>query len=87
MQGTRNPGEYGKRGEGLEGGPEPPSDGKSSKLNFKGQSLEISQAAVRGMEQHHPIIDKLGYHEGRNYRQIWQLQHFGGNLNNGKYMG
>ena len=66
----KEPGRIWERGEkGGEGGPEPPSDGKSSKLNFKGQSLEISQAAVRGMEQHHPIMDKLGDHGGRTYRQ------------------
>ena len=70
LQGTRNPGESGRGGErGERGGPEPPSDGKSSQLNFKGQSLDISQAAVWGMEQHHPIMDKLGYHGGRTYRQ------------------
>ena len=34
--------------------------GKSNKLNFKGQSLEISQTDVQGMEQHHPIMDKIG---------------------------
>ena len=54
---------------GGEGGPETPSDDKRSKLNFKGQSLDISQAAVRGMEQHHPIMDKLWDHGGRTYRQ------------------
>ena len=52
------------------GGPEPPSDGKSSKLNFKGHSLGISQAAVRGMEQHHAIMDKLGDPGGHTYIQI-----------------
>ena len=48
--GYKEPGRIWEGGEkGGDGGPEPPSDGKSSKLNFKGQSLEISQAAVRGM--------------------------------------
>ena len=37
-----------KGGERETGGPEPPSDGKDSKLNFKGQSLGIDQADVRG---------------------------------------
>ena len=43
--------------------------GKSSKLNFKGQSLDIIQADVRGMEKHHPIMDKRGGLGGRTYRQ------------------
>ena len=61
LQGAGNPGESGRGGRRVERGePEPPSDGKSSKLNFKGQSLGISQAAVRGKEQHHHIMDKLG---------------------------
>ena len=30
------------------GGPEPPSDSKDSKLNFKGQSIGIDQADVQG---------------------------------------
>ena len=69
LQGTGNPGESGRGGRREErGGPEPPSDGKSSKLNFKGQSLGISQATVRGMEQHQPIMDKLGDPEGQTYR-------------------
>ena len=34
-----------------------------------GHILEINQAAVRGMEQHHPIMDKLGDLGGRTYRQ------------------
>ena len=55
--------------EGGGGGPEPPSDGKNSALNFKGQSLGISQAAVRGMEQHHPIMDKLGDPGDQTYIQ------------------
>ena len=58
-------GRKGRRG----GRPEPPSDGKNITLNFKGQSLGISQAAVRGMEQHHPIMDKLGDPGGWTYRQ------------------
>ena len=50
LQGTGNLGESGRGGEKEErGGPEPSSDGKSSKLSFKGQRLGISQAAVRGM--------------------------------------
>ena len=70
LQGTGNPGEYGRGGRREErGGPEPPSDGKIIKINFKGQSLGISQAAVRGMEQHHPIMDKLGYPGVQTYRQ------------------
>ena len=68
--GVKEPGIIWEGGEkGGEGGPEPPSDGKSSKISFKGQSLEISQAAVRGMEHHHPIIDKRGDLGGRTYRQ------------------
>ena len=59
--------EGGEREEG--GGPEPPSDGNNRTLNIKGQSLGISQAAVRGMEQHHPIIDKLGDPSDQTYRQ------------------
>ena len=51
------------------GGPEPPSDGNNITLNFKGQSLGINQAAVRGMEQHHPIIDNLWDPGGHTYRQ------------------
>ena len=53
--GDREPGrirEGGKRGKREErerrGGPEPPSDGKDSKLNFKGQSLGTDQANVQG---------------------------------------
>ena len=49
--------------------PEPPSDGNNSTLHFKGQSLGISQAAVRGMEQHQPIMDKLGDPSDQTYRQ------------------
>ena len=56
------------------GGAEPPSDGNNSILNFKRQSLGISQAAVRGMEQHHPIMDKLGGIGGRTYRQTDRYQ-------------
>ena len=53
------------RGQGIRenlggGGPEPPSYGNNSTLNLKGQSLGIKQADVRGMEQHHPIMDMLG---------------------------
>ena len=71
LQGTRNPGDYGRGGEkGVEGVPEPSSDGKSSRLNFKVDGLDISQAAVWGMEQHHPIMDKLGDHGGRTYRHM-----------------
>ena len=70
LQGTGNPGEPRRGGEREErGGPEPPSDVKSSKLKFKGQSLGISQAAVPGMEQHHPIMDKLGDPGGQTYKQ------------------
>ena len=52
LQGTGNPGEYGRGGKGGKGrrgggGPEPPSDGNSSTLNFKGQSLGISQDNVQ----------------------------------------
>ena len=73
LQAKRNPEKSGRGGEkGGEAGPEPPSDSKSSKLNFKGQSLDISQAAVRGMEQHHPIIDKLGDHGSRTYRHTYR---------------
>ena len=77
LQGKSNPGESGRGGEGGEGGPEPPSDVKRSTLNYKEQSLEISQAAVRGVEHHHPIIDKLGDLGGRTYRQtdILHLHH------------
>ena len=70
LQGTGNPGESGRGGRREErGGPEPPSDGNNSTLNFKGQSLGISQAAVRGMEQHQPIMDKLGDPGGQTCRQ------------------
>ena len=52
MQGTENPGESGRGGKGRRRGePEPPSDGKNSTLNLKGQSLGITQTAVRGMDQ------------------------------------
>ena len=45
----REGGERGKRDERERRGvPDPPSDGKDSKLNFKGQSLGIDQADVRG---------------------------------------
>ena len=54
---------------GGEGVPEPPLDGKSSKLHFKEQSLGISQAAVWVMEHHHPIMNKLGDTGGQTYRQ------------------
>ena len=77
LQGTGNLGESGRGGRREErGGPEPPSDGKSSTLNFKGQSLGISQAAVQGMEQHHPIMDKLGDPEGQTYTQIERMTLF-----------
>ena len=33
------------------GGPEPPSDGIDSTLNFKGKSLGINKADVRGTEK------------------------------------
>ena len=59
--GDKEPGRILEGGEkGGEGGPEPPSDGKGSKLHFDGQILEISQAAVRGKEHQHPIMDRLG---------------------------
>ena len=51
-------------------GPEPPSDGNNSTLNFKEKSLGINQAAVWGMEQHHPIIYKLGDLGDQTYIQI-----------------
>ena len=70
--GDKEPGRIWEGGEeGREGEPEPPSDGKNSKLNFKGQSLDISQAAFWGMEQHHPIMYKLGDLGGRTYRQTY----------------
>ena len=69
LQGTGNPGESGKGGKGGEGGPEPPPDDNSSTLNFKGQSIGISQAAVRGKEPHHPIMDKLGDPGVHTYKQ------------------
>ena len=51
--GDRESGRIWEGGKGRRGGgPEPPSDGNNSTLNFKGKSLGISQAAVRGMEQH-----------------------------------
>ena len=50
------------------GGPETPSDGNNSTLNFKGHSLGINQAAVGGMEQHHPIMDKIGDPGDQTYR-------------------
>ena len=65
----KKPGRTWEGGEGGEGVPEPPLDGKSSTLHYKGQSLEISQAAVQGMEHHHPIMHKLGDLGGRAYRQ------------------
>ena len=52
--GDREPGRIRelKKGKGRRerdgGGPEPPSDGKDSTLNFKGQSIGIDQADVRG---------------------------------------
>ena len=73
LQGTGNPGESGRGGEGRRGGgAEPPSDGKSTKLKLKGQSLGISQAAVRDMKQHRPIIDKLGGPGGQTYSQTYR---------------
>ena len=59
--------EGGKRGG--EGGIRTTIGRLHSTLNFKGQSLGITQAAVRGMEQHHPIMDKLGDPGGQTYRQ------------------
>ena len=68
--GDKEPGRIWEGGEkGGEGGPEPPSDGKSSKLNFKGQSLGINQAAVQGNDHHHPIMDRLGDPGSQTYRQ------------------
>ena len=51
------------------GGPEPPSDGKDSTLNIKGQSLGISQADVQGIGTNHPIMDMLGDPGGQTYIQ------------------
>ena len=55
LQGTENPGDSGggfkKRGKGKKretGGPEPPSDGKDSKLNIDGTESRVVEAAVRG---------------------------------------
>ena len=42
---------------------------ENSKLNLEGQSLEIDQAAVRGLEHHHPIMNKLGGLGDRSNRQ------------------
>ena len=72
LQGTRNPGESGRGGRrGEERGDQNLHwKGNSIKLNIKVQSLEISHAAVRGMEQHQPIMDKLGDIRGRTYIQI-----------------
>ena len=43
---------------------------ENSKLNLEGQSLEIYQAAVWGLEQeHHPIMNKLGGLGERSNRQ------------------
>ena len=70
LQGTRNPGESGRGVEGERGGPDPSSDWKKWQTKFKGLSLEINQADVRGMEQHRPIMDKLEGLGGRTYRQI-----------------
>ena len=35
-------------------------EGENSKINLEGQSLEIAQAAVWGLEHHHPTMNKLG---------------------------
>ena len=69
LQGTRNPGESGRGGEGEREDQNHHRTGKSNKLNIKGQSLEIIQADVQGMEQHHPIMDRLGGLGGWTYRQ------------------
>ena len=50
--GYREPGRIWEGGKGRRGGElEPPSDGNNSTLNLKGQSLGITQTAVRGMDQ------------------------------------
>ena len=33
---------------------------ENSKLNLEGKSLEIDKAAFRGLELHHPIMNKIG---------------------------
>ena len=63
--GDKEPGRIWEGGRRGEGGPEPSSDGKKQQTKFKGHNLDISQAAVQGMEQHHPIMDKLGGLGGR----------------------
>ena len=70
LQEARNPGESWRGGEGEGRGPETSSNGNNRKTKCKGQSLEITQAAVWGMEQHHPIMDTLGDLGGRTYRQM-----------------
>ena len=53
LQGTENPGDSGRflkmvKGKKREtGGPEPPSDGKDSKLNIDGTESRVDGAAVR----------------------------------------
>ena len=41
------------------GGPELLLDGKNSKLNLEGQSLEPYLVSVLGLEYHHPIMNHL----------------------------
>ena len=77
LQRTGNPGESGRAEEGRRGGNQNHHGTvKRSTLNFKGQSLGISQAAVRGMEQHHPIMDKLGDPGGQTYRQTYFFKEY-----------
>ena len=64
----KEPGLILEEGERGGGGTEPSLDGNNSKLNLKGHSLEIHHAAVRGIEQHHPIMNKLGGLGNRTHR-------------------
>ena len=71
LQGTGNPGESGRGGEGDRGDQNHHHSRKNLKSKFTVQSLDISQANVRGTEHHHPIMDKLGDLGGRTYRHIF----------------
>ena len=65
MHRARNPVESWRGEKGGRGDQNHHWTGENSKLNLEGKSLEIYQAAVLGLEQNHPIMNKLG---GLGYR-------------------